>query len=99
MKRKIAEIINVLFGFRKFFLMIFVMSVALIFRVHNLINGSEMVDLIKQVAIAFMGANGVEQIVTAVQSHMAAKIAATSGPADTDEANDEEQTSGPEDVK
>src|SRR5690242_561502 len=98
MKQKIAEIINVIFGFRKFFLMLFVMIVAVSFRLNDLINGAEMVDLIKHVAIAFMGANGVEHIVGAVQTHFTNKNAnpATTGPADTDESNDEEETSDPE---
>lgn len=91
MKQKFAEIINVIFGFRKFFLMLFVMGVAVLFRIKELINGAEMVDLIKHVAIAFMGANGVEHVVGAVSTYMNNKQASlTEGPADTDESNDEE---------
>lgn len=93
MKRKLAELINIIFGFRKFFLMLFVLGVAVIFRVKELINGAEMVDLIKHVAIAFMGANGVEHVVGAVTTYMNGKnppAAITEGPADTDESNDEE---------
>lgn len=92
MKRKLAELINVIFGFRKFLLMFAVIIVAVVFRLKGLVNGAEMVDLIKNVGIAFMGANGVEHIVNAVNTHIAAKKApgATTGPADTDESNDEE---------
>lgn len=92
MKRKLAELINIFFGFRKLILMFFIMGIAVVFRIKELINGAEMVDLIKNCAIAFIGANGVEHIVGAVKSHMAGKQSpeATTGPADTDETNDEE---------
>lgn len=100
MKKKLAELINVIFGFRKFILMLIVIVVAIIFRINDLVNGAEMVDLIKNVGIAFMGANGVEHIVGAVQTHMANKAGnspAVAGPADIDESNDEEDTDEPKD--
>jgi hypothetical protein len=73
MRQKIAEIINVIFGFRKFLLMLLVFLVAVVFRVANLINGSEMVDLLKSTTLAFMGANGVEHVVAAAKDYMSAK--------------------------
>lgn len=74
MKQKIAEFVNILFGFRKFVLMLFVFLIAVIFRAKGLVNGSEMVDLLKSTTIAFIGANGVEHIVGAVKEHYAAKL-------------------------
>lgn len=73
MKQKIAEALNILFGFRKFVLMLFVFLVAVIFRCKDLINGSEMVDLLKSTVITFLGANGVEHVVGAVKDHYASK--------------------------
>lgn len=96
MKRKLAELINIIFGFRKFLLMLVVAIIGVVFRIKGLINGAEMVDLIKTVAIAFMGANGVEHIMTVVKDYVAAKNGqpatgeATGAVADTDESNDEE---------
>lgn len=94
MKRKLAELLNVIFGFRKFILMLFVISIAVIFRILNFVNGSEMVDLLKATTVAFFGANGIEHIMTVVKGGMDAKAAAIAGnepgPADTDDKNDEE---------
>jgi hypothetical protein len=73
MRQKIAEIINVIFGFRKFLLMLLVFVIGVVFRLANLINGSEMVDLLKSTTLAFMGANGVEHIVTAAKDYMSSK--------------------------
>src|ERR1044072_7955616 len=77
MKQKIAEIINVIFGFRKFLLMLLVFLIAVIFRVGNLINGSEMVDLLKSTTLVFMGANGVEHVVVAVKNYVPSKALPT----------------------
>lgn len=74
-QQKIIDFLNVVFGFRKFLLMLLLYMVGIIFRVQNLINGSEMVDLFKTTTIAFMSANGVEHIVTAVKDHYASKAA------------------------
>lgn len=93
MKRSLAEWLNVVFGFRKFILMLFLIAVAIIFRINELINGSEMIDLLKATAIAFFSANGVEHVMQVVGNAMAAKNAPTAaipGPADTNEENDNE---------
>lgn len=67
MKKKIAELINIIFGFRKFILMLFLYLIGIIFRISDLINGAEMVDLFKTTTLAFMGANGVEHIITSMK--------------------------------
>lgn len=73
MQQKIAEFINVIFGFRKFLILLALYAIAIIFRVKGLLNGDEMVRLIEPTTIAFIGANGVEHIVSAVKEHYAAK--------------------------
>lgn len=73
MKQRLAEFFNLVFGFRKFLLMLFIYMIAVIFRINNLINGTEMVDLLKNTTLGFIGANGVEHIVGAVKDHLASK--------------------------
>lgn len=91
MKQKIAELINIIFGFRKFLLMLVLYLVGIIFRIKGLVSGAEMVDLFKTTTIAFMGANGVEHIVTTVKEYMGNKGAGQSNVADTDESNDDKE--------
>jgi hypothetical protein len=73
MRQKIADIINIIFGFRKFLLMLAIYLIAIAFRIENLINGTEMVELLKSTTIAFMSANGVEHVVGAVKDYMSSK--------------------------
>lgn len=88
MKKKIAELINIFFGFRKFLLMLLVYALGVIFRVQDLINGAEMVDLFKTTTIAFMSANGVEHIIDGVRSAMGKGQGQI---ADTNEEDDEDE--------
>lgn len=93
MKRKIAELLNVVFGFRKFLLMLIVVLIGIIFRIQSLIDGAQLVDLLKATVIGFFSANGIEHIMAVVKGGMDAKAAAIAGEsavADTDESNDEE---------
>lgn len=53
--------------------MLFIFLIAVVFRCKDMINGGEMVDLLKQTSIAFIGANGVEHIVGAVKGYMDAR--------------------------
>ena len=74
----------------------FVIGIAIIFRCRDLVNGSEMVDLLKATTIAFFSANGLEHIMTVVKGGMDAKAAALSGadqnlaPVDDEEEDKEE---------
>lgn len=92
MKSKIAEWINIVFGFRKFMLMLLLYFVGIIFRLKGLINGAEMVDLFKTTTIAFMGANGIEHVVGVCKDYMGTKAPPKRiEVADTDESNDEDE--------
>lgn len=73
MKQKIAELINIIFGFRKFILMLALYLVSVVFRVKDLITGGEMVTLLSNTTIAFFGANGVEHLMTTVKEYINAK--------------------------
>lgn len=90
MKRKLAEIVNIIFGFRKFLFMMLLFLVAVIFRVKGLVSGGEFVDLLKATTLGFFSVNGIEHLVGAVNNYTASKATPIEGPADTDESNDNE---------
>ena len=73
MTRKLADFINILFGFRKFILMMALFAVGIIFRMKGLLAGAEFVDLLKSTTISFFAANGMEHILTTVQAHLNSK--------------------------
>ena len=74
MKEKLAEFLNVIFGLRKFIIMLLAMVMAIAFRIKGLISGDNLVDLLKATIIAFFGANGVEHIVAVVKDVAASKM-------------------------
>lgn len=90
MKRQVAEVINLLFGFRKFILILILYVIGITFRCMGLINGAEMVSLFTSTTIAFFGANGVEHIVSVIKSKNSAPVAPTQV-ADTNEKNDNDE--------
>jgi hypothetical protein len=74
MKRIVAEWINLLFGLRKFFLMLVLYIVGIIFRIKGLINGSEMVDLFKATTVSFFAVNAGEHALATIKAHIASKV-------------------------
>lgn len=78
MKEKIAELYQLLFGFRKFIITLLVVVVSIIFRTKALLSGGEFVDLVKAVSLGFLGTNSVEGITTVIKEHLAARRAAGS---------------------
>lgn len=92
MKQKIAEWINIIFGFRKFIAWVALFLVGIVFRIKGLIAGAEFVDLVKGTFMGFVAANGVEHIMTNVKAIYDGKAAAQSAQvADTDESNDDKE--------
>lgn len=90
MKQKIADFLNIFFGFRKTLLMVILYIVGIIFRITGLLSGAEMVDLFKGTTIAFMSANGLEHIVEVVKQ----KIASTAKSDAPEAPSDDESTVG-----
>jgi len=92
MKQRLAELINVIFGFRKFLILLAIFIIGVVFRLKGLVSGGEMVDLFKATTLAFMGANGVEHIVNCVKDNNATKLAMSQAdevvPAEDQEAED-----------
>lgn len=80
MRQKLAELINIIFGFRKFILMILLFAIGIIFRLANEINGAEFVDLMKNTSIAFFAANGIEHLTQTVKDYVASKATKAPGP-------------------
>lgn len=60
MKEDVAELLDILMGFRKFIAMMLVYIVGIVFRIKGYINGDNLVDLYKYTTVAFFGANSVE---------------------------------------
>jgi hypothetical protein len=73
MGQKLAEFLNILFGFRKTIIMVLLFAVGIVFRLMNLVNGSEFVDLLKSTSVAFFAANGLEHITTTVKEYINSK--------------------------
>jgi len=73
MKKKVAELINVIFGFRKFLALLALYVLGVIFRIRNLIDGGQFVDLLKNTTISFFAANGLEHITTTVKEFINSK--------------------------
>jgi len=69
MRKKIADLINIVFGFRKFIAWLGIFLTAIIFRLNDLVDGAQFVDLMKNTFLAFVTANGVEHVIGAVKSY------------------------------
>lgn len=89
MKRKLAEILNVIFGFRKTLVFCLVFLLAIVFRVKGYIDGQQLTELLKDCTMSFFAVNGVEHVTTAVNNYVGVKTT-VEGPADVDESNDKE---------
>jgi hypothetical protein len=61
--------------------MIALFAVGIIFRCHGYLSGSEFVDLLKSTTISFFAANGMEHVLTTVQSYMNNKGKTSTQPA------------------
>jgi len=58
----IDKIIIRIQGLRKWSIMIFLVLIAIVFRINNLLSGVEMVDLLKATTIAFFSSNAIEHM-------------------------------------
>jgi hypothetical protein len=73
MGQKLAEFLDFLQGFRKFIVMLLLIVVGIVFRLENLISGTDFVTLLQGTAIAFMASNAVENIGSTVKAWIANK--------------------------
>ena len=58
----IDKIIIRIQGLRKWSIMILLVTIAVVFRIKNLLSGVEMVDLLKATTIAFFSSNAIEHV-------------------------------------
>jgi hypothetical protein len=75
LRQKLAELIDIIYGFRKFIAFLLLFFVAILFRYQNLVDGGQFVDLMKNVALAFFAANGIEHFTEAAKGYFASKTA------------------------
>ncbi len=73
MKKKMLEIFNLLFGFRKIIAWLALFLVAILFRILNYVDGAQFVDLMKSTFVAFVAANGFEHIVGLAKEYTTSK--------------------------
>lgn len=76
MRQRLADLFNLLFGFRNTIVMLLLMTIGIIFRYENFISGSEFVDLVKNTVLGFFAAHGCEHIVGTVNAYYTNKNAA-----------------------
>ena len=62
-----------LLGSRKFLIMVLIIAVAVVFRIFDLISGSDLASLLSSTGVAFMGANTVEHMFGAVKEWISGK--------------------------
>jgi len=96
MTRQLANFFNLVFGFRKFILMLALFLVGILFRFYGYLSGAEFVDLLKATTISFFAANSGEHILTTIQAHLNSKgsavPAAASVPSDDIAQPDEDDS-------
>lgn len=73
MRKKLRELFDLVFGFRKFIAFMLLLALAIVFRSIGYINGSELVDLMKNVGVAFMATNSFEHVTSVAKDYIASK--------------------------
>ena len=73
MKQAMVDFFNLIFGFRKLIAWLGVFSVAVVFRLKGLMDGGQMVDLLKNTFLAFVAANSTEHLLTTVKTYLTSK--------------------------
>ena len=74
MRQKLAEFFELLYDFRQFITFFVLLAVAIVFRVLNLIDGSQFVDLMKNVGVALMAVHGLAHLVSVGKDFITAKF-------------------------
>ena len=69
MRERFQEIIDLTYGFRKLLAFAGVFLLAVIFRLAGLIDGSQVVDLLKNCFVAFCASNSIEHFTLTAQSY------------------------------
>lgn len=80
MRQRLAELIDIIYGFRKFIAFLLLFIIAILFRIKDLVNGAQWVDLMKAVSYAFFAANGIEHFTEMAKSYYSTQAPTTSSP-------------------
>jgi hypothetical protein len=73
MRQKLIELLDVIQGFRKFIVMLLLITIGVAFRLGNVISGSDFVNLLQGTTVAFMASNAVENIGSTVKAWISSK--------------------------
>lgn len=73
MRQKLRELIDVIFGMRKFIAWLFLFFVGIAFRLSDYMDGAQFVDLIKSTFLAFCAANGIEHFMSVAKDYVKTK--------------------------
>lgn len=85
MKRKLAEFITVISGMRKTIIMLILVVIGIIFRVKGYLDGSQLVDLLKNTVIAFFSANSIEHVGSTIKEYLTSKNSVSTAPEENTE--------------
>jgi hypothetical protein len=61
-KQNIVDFLSVFVNMRKMIVMMLLIAVGITFRLTNLVNGQEFVDLLKNTVVAFFASNSIEHV-------------------------------------
>jgi len=73
LKQKLADFIAIFLGLRKTIVMFALLFIGIVFRIEELINGEQLVDLLKATTIAFFAANSVEHVGETIRHYVNSK--------------------------
>ncbi len=73
MKQKLADFIAIFLGLRKTIVMFTLLLIAIVFRIEELINGEQLVDLLRYTVIAFFSANSIEHVGETIRHYVNAQ--------------------------
>lgn len=85
MRQKLKELIDVVFGMRKFIAWLFLFFVGIAFRLSNYMDGAQFVDLVKSTFLAFCAANGIEHFMGVAKDFVKAKAGVPTAAAEEEE--------------
>lgn len=80
MRQRLSELVDIIYGFRKFIAFLLLFVTAIIFRLQSYVDGGQFVDLMKNVALAFFAANGIEHFTEAAKSYFQSNTPTSSIP-------------------
>lgn len=99
MKQKIIDFLNVFIDLQKALVMLLLIAIGIVFRVHDLVNGQEFVDLLKNTVIAFFAVQATQHIVATVNTYYNNKNAAGAAAGDEEVIVDQAPKLTPDGVK